>query len=119
MVTLVVTGTAEIEGRGHTESHHLALHAAAYGGGQAAARHLANANILLCGIGLPLAPVEGDLNGIRLGSQELTRWGLKEPDMEKVARFIARVLVRGEEPQAIKPEVVAFREDFQRLKFVR
>ena len=44
-----------VEDRPVTESHHLALPAAPYGGGQTASKHLALANILLCGIGLPLA----------------------------------------------------------------
>ncbi len=108
-----------VEGRGHTESHHLALPAAPYGGGQTAAKHLAKARILLCGIGLPLPPVAGDLNGLRLGTQELTRWGLKESEMETVARLIARVLVRDEAPETLVPEVIGFREDFQTLHYMK
>ena len=108
-----------VKGRGNTESHHLALPAAPYGGGQTAAKHLAKARVLLCGIGLPLAPVDGDLNGLRLGTQELTRWGLKEAEMARVARFIARVLVRGEAPETLVPEVIGFREDFQTLHYIR
>lgn len=108
-----------VPGRGHTESHHLALRAAPYGGGQTASKHLAKANVLLCGIGLPLPPVEGDLNGIRIGTQEVTRWGLTEAEMPAVARFVARVLVKGESPESLAPEVTAFRRDFQELHFVR
>lgn len=70
-----------VNGRPHTESHHLALPAAPHGGGQRAAKHLAQANILLCGIGLPLPPVEGDLNGIRIGSQEATRLGMSDDSL--------------------------------------
>ena len=108
-----------VEGRGHTESHHLALPAAPYGGGQTAAKHLAKARVLLCGIGLPQPPVEGDLNGLRLGTQELTRWGLKEAEMAAVARLIARVLVRDEVPETLVPEVIGFRKGFQTLHYIR
>ena len=108
-----------IEGRGHTESHHLALPAAPHGGGQSAAKHLAKARILLCGIGLPLPPVAGDLNGLRLGTQELTRWGLKESERAVLARFIARILVRDEAPETLVPEVIGFRKDFQTLHYMR
>jgi glycine hydroxymethyltransferase len=108
-----------VEGRGHTESHHLALHAAPFGGGQTAAKRLAAANILLCGIGLPLPPVTGDLNGIRLGSQELTRFGLKEAAMTDVARFIGRFLVKGEAAEGIRRDVIAFRRDYQRIHYIR
>ena len=70
------------------------------------------ANILLCGIGLPLPPVEGDLNGIRMGSQELTRFGLKEDAMAEVARFIGQFLIKGEAPDGIRRDVIAFRRDY-------
>jgi glycine hydroxymethyltransferase len=108
-----------VEGRGHTESHHLALHAAPFGGGQRASKRLAQANVLLCGIGLPIAPVEGDLNGIRIGTQEITRWGLTPKDMPEVARFIARVFRGNEDPSQVRPDVIAYRRDFQQLHFVR
>ncbi|HXA69529.1 MAG TPA: aminotransferase class I/II-fold pyridoxal phosphate-dependent enzyme [Stellaceae bacterium] len=108
-----------VEGRGHTESHHLALHAAPFGGGQHASKRLAQANVLLCGIGLPIEPVEGDLNGIRLGTQEITRWGLTPGEMPAIARFVARVFRGNEDPAAVRPEVIEFRRGFQTLRFVR
>jgi glycine hydroxymethyltransferase len=118
---LVAEGLAVhgVDGRGHTESHHLALHAAPHGGGQRAAKHLARANIFLCGIGLPIQPVEGDLNGIRIGTQEITRWGMTENDMPAIAQLMARVWRKGEDPERVRPEVIRFRRDFQQLRFVR
>ncbi|MBL8671815.1 MAG: aminotransferase class I/II-fold pyridoxal phosphate-dependent enzyme [Alphaproteobacteria bacterium] len=108
-----------VPGRGHTASHHLALHAAPYGGGQAASKTLAAANILLCGIGLPLPPVAGDLNGIRIGTQEVTRWGLEPAHMPDIARLIARVWRDGEDPAAVRRDVVALRRGFQTMRYVR
>src|SRR6266851_3273067 len=108
-----------VEGRGHTESHHLALHGAKFGGGQRASKHLARANILLCGIGLPLPLVEGDLNGIRIGTQEVTRWGMREADMEPIAALIARVWRNGEEPERVRQDAIEFRRAFQTMRFVR
>ncbi|MBM3549109.1 MAG: aminotransferase class I/II-fold pyridoxal phosphate-dependent enzyme [Alphaproteobacteria bacterium] len=105
--------------RGHTESHHLALHAATFGGGQTASKHLAKANLLLCGIGLPIAEVAGDLNGIRIGTQEITRWGMRPEDMRQVARLLARVLKGNEAPDQVRPDVIQFRCDFQTLRFIR
>jgi glycine hydroxymethyltransferase len=107
------------EGRPYTESHHLALPAAAYGGGQKAAKLLARANILLCGIGLPLPPVESDLNGIRIGTQEVTRLGMTDDAMKEIADLIALVLVDKEPPESIRDDVIAFRRDYQDLHFVR
>lgn len=54
--------------RGATTSHQFAIEAAGFGGGQAMAKQLREANILACGIGLPLTPVAGDMNGLRLGA---------------------------------------------------
>ena len=106
-------------GRPYTESHHLALPSGPHGGGQAASRRLARANLLLCGIGLPLPPVSGDLNGIRIGTQEVTRFGMGPDAMEAIAAFLSRILVKGEAPERLRPEVIAFRKSYQQLRYVR
>ena len=108
-------------GRAYTESHHLALSSSLYGGGQTAAKHLSRANILLCGIGLPLPlpPVAGDLNGIRIGTQEVTRLGMSAEAMDAIASLIARVLRDKQPVERVKKDVIAFRKDYQRLHFVR
>lgn len=102
-----------------TKSHHLALPAAPYGGGQSASKHLARANILLCGIGLPLPAVAGDLNGIRLGTQEVTRFGMKEDAMQEIAGLMQRVMVKRDAPEQVRPDVIAFRQHYQTLSYVR
>ena len=108
-----------VEGQGHTDSHHLALHAAPLGGGQAASKRLAAANILLCGIGLPIAPVEGDMNGIRIGTQEITRQGMGADAMAEIARLMARVWLHGDDPKSVRQDVIGFRWNYQELVFVR
>ena len=108
-----------VAGRGPTESHHLAVHAAPFGGGQTASKHLAKANLLLCGIGLPLPAVAGDLNGIRIGTQEITRWGMTPADMPQIARLIARVLKGNEAPEQVRADVTDFRRGFQTMRYVR
>lgn len=108
-----------VPGRPYTESHHLALRAASCGGGHAASKHLARTNILMCGIGLPIAPVRGDLNGIRLGTQEVTRFGMDEATMKEIAALIARVMIHREDPAKVRNDVIAFRKRYQALHFVR
>ncbi len=108
-----------VEGRGFTESHHVAIRAAAFGGGTRACRRLEQANILASGIGLPLPPVEGDFNAIRLGTQEITRFGMTPEEMPLVARLFAEVLLERRPPEQVKPEVIDLRRRFQRLHFVR
>ena len=105
--------------RGMTTSHQFAVEAAAYGGGQTASKLLRKSNILAAGIGLPIAPVEGDLNGLRLGTPEIVRWGMTAADMPTLAGFIADGLT-GVRPSAdIAKEVSAFRRGFSQLHFVR
>lgn len=104
---------------GATTSHQFALRAGPFGGGQTASKRLRRANILACGIGLPEAEVDGDLNGLRLGTCEIVRWGMTVADMETLAGFVARALVGNEAPEAVGEEVTAFRRRFDRVRFVR
>jgi glycine hydroxymethyltransferase len=104
--------------RGATQTHQLALEAARFGGGQAASKRLRRANILACGIGLPIPPVAGDVNGLRLGTPEIARWGMTEADMPELAALIARALAGNEEPEAVAADTTAFRARFDRIRFV-
>lgn len=106
-------------GKGMTTSHQVAVEAAAFGGGQTASKLLRDANVLACGIGLPIAEVDGDLNGLRLGTPEIVRWGMGPQHMAQVAGFIADVLLKRRAAQSVAPEVAAFRKGFAKLHFVR
>lgn len=99
-----------------TRSHQFAVPAADWGGGQAMAKRLRRANILACGIGLPVAPVKGDMNGLRLGTPEIVRRGMTHEHMGELARLIARALWR--EPEEVAGEVTAFRSRFEGLHFI-
>ncbi|MBK8158274.1 MAG: aminotransferase class I/II-fold pyridoxal phosphate-dependent enzyme [Rhodospirillaceae bacterium] len=102
-----------------TTSQHVALNAIPYGGGNAASARIEPANILFTSIGLPLPEVKGDANGIRIGTQEITRWGFTPADMAEVAALCARVLVKGEAPERVQGDVTAFRRQFQDIHFIR
>lgn len=105
--------------RGFTTSHQFAIEAAPYGGGQAAAKRLREVNILSCGIGLPLPEVAGDVNGLRLGTPEIVRFGMTEGDMPELAGFIAEGLNVSRPVDAIARDVTAFRQRFKTLHFMR
>ena len=100
-----------------TRSHQFAIQAAGFGGGQAASKTLRRAGFLACGIGLPLAPVAGDMNGLRIGTPELVRWGLTPDHAPRMAALIARAL-RGNDAGALLPEVSQWRRGFNRLHYV-
>jgi glycine hydroxymethyltransferase len=105
-------------GKGITMSHQFAIKAAAFGGGQAAAKRLRSANILTCGIGLPIAGVDGDMNGLRIGTPEIVRWGMTVDDMPALAALIARGLTGNESGEQVAADVTAFRHRFRDLHFV-
>lgn len=103
--------------RGYTNSHQFAIEAASFGGGQCASKALRKAGFLACGIGLPIAPVAGDLNGLRIGTPELVRWGVTVDDTDRVAELIATGLTCGD-PQSISAEVRHLRAQFSQLHFI-
>ncbi|MBO6947844.1 MAG: aminotransferase class I/II-fold pyridoxal phosphate-dependent enzyme [Rhodospirillales bacterium] len=103
---------------GFTTSHQFALEAHGFGGGQAAAKRLREANLLSCGIGLPMAEVPGDVNGLRIGTPELARIGMTTEDMTELAHLIHRGLT-GNDPTSVAGEVSAFRKRFTDLRFIR
>lgn len=102
-----------------TRSHHLALDARPFGGGTRAARAIEPANILVSGIGLPIAAIDGDYNGIRLGTQEVTRLGMGPAEMELCARLLADALLGRRSLPSVRADVIALRAAFQRLHFLR
>ena len=102
---------------GPTRSHQLAVLAEAYGGGQRASRRLRTAHLLACGIGLPLAPVPGDTNGLRLGTPEVARLGMTAGDMDDLAGFVAAGLDSATDPSRIGPQVTEWRAGFGGVHF--
>jgi glycine hydroxymethyltransferase len=102
--------------RGATTSHQFAVEAARWGGGQAAAKRIAKAGLLACGIGLPIAPVAGDVNGLRLGVPEIVRLGMAAEHMEELGTLIARALTG--DPTEVAAEVAAFRHRFRTLHYI-
>ncbi|NRA89046.1 MAG: aminotransferase class I/II-fold pyridoxal phosphate-dependent enzyme [Rhizobiales bacterium] len=101
----------------YTNSHQFAMVAKDFGGGQTAAKKLRKAGFLACGIGLPIAPVDGDLNGLRFGTPELVRWGVKTKHIEKLAYLIAGAL-KSNSPEAFAPDVRAMRSRFNTLHYI-
>lgn len=104
--------------RGITTSHQFAIEAAAFGGGQRAAQLLRRANLLTSGIGLPVAPVEGDVNGLRLGTPELVRWGMRTADMPELGALVADTLLERRVHEAVAVDVRAMRSRFTSVHYV-
>lgn len=103
--------------KGATLSHQFAIAAVGFGGGQAASKTLRKAGFLACGIGLPIAPVPGDMNGLRIGTPELVRWGVTVDDIPEIAALVAEAL-RSNDPASLAPRTAALRARFNTLHFV-
>jgi glycine hydroxymethyltransferase len=55
--------------------------------------------------------------GIRLGTSEVTRLGMKESEMAEIAEFIKRVIIDKENVGKVKEDVAEFRKDYQRVHY--
>lgn len=106
------------ETHGFTRSHQFAIEAAEFGGGQKLAKKLEQAGFLASGIGLPIAEVGGDMNGLRIGTPELVRRGVTVEHADMLADLIARA-IRSNDPASLAGEVAWRRGQFQGVHFVR
>jgi glycine hydroxymethyltransferase len=105
--------------KGYTTTHQVIADVRQFGGGLEVAQRLARANIITNKNLIPSDKPQ-DWNhpgGLRIGTTEITRLGMKEQEMETIADFMARVLVEQEAPEEIVDDVVAFREPFQTVYY--
>lgn len=102
---------------GFTESHTLVIDVEEFQGGAKVAKDLERANIICNKNLLPWDSDPVKPYGIRLGSQELARLGMKEKDMDAVAELMARVVVKGERPEDVKADVIEFKRQFTKVHY--
>ncbi|MBR9681501.1 MAG: serine hydroxymethyltransferase [Candidatus Altiarchaeota archaeon] len=109
------------EDRGFTESHQVVIDVKDLGGGKLMAEALEKANIILNKNLLPWDKLSlvnlNNPSGLRLGVPEMTRFGMKQEEMGRIAELIARVTIKKETPAKVKSDVEAFRKDFQKVHY--
>jgi glycine hydroxymethyltransferase len=103
------------ENKGYTESHTIILDVSRFGGGDNVAKRLENANII-CSAYM-LRRTDEPHHALRLGVTEMTRYGMKEPEMEKIAQWIRRVAIDKRDPKKISKEVIEFRSQFTKVGY--
>ncbi|KKK95138.1 hypothetical protein LCGC14_2675810, partial [marine sediment metagenome] len=54
-------------------------------------------------------------SGLRLGVQEMTRFGMKQDDFAVVADFFERVIMNNESPSRVREDVNEFRSKFLKI----
>lgn len=106
----------KVEGKefGFTESHQVAIDVSAVGGGKVAAARLEENDVILNFNMLPHDRDPKNPRGLRIGVQEMTRFGMKESEMEVIADFFSKILIEG---QSLKHEVNQFRKKYTRLEY--
>jgi hypothetical protein len=78
------------------------------------ARRLEANNILTNYQALPDDATFLESSGIRLGVQEMTRFGMTEKDFDKLAGLMADVIIRN---GSVKDEVARYRQGFQTMRY--
>jgi glycine/serine hydroxymethyltransferase len=99
---------------GYTQTHQVLLRVIQYGPGEEIARRLEENNIVCNYQALPDDETFLKSSGLRMGVQEMTRYGMVESDFEAVAEFIADVVIRN---KTVKDEVAAYRKQFLTQSF--
>jgi len=109
------------EKRGYTESHQTVVNVLDYGDGGTIEADLEKANII---VNRQLIP--GDLKanrhymhpgGIRLGTSEITRLGMKESEMKEIASLMKQVIVDKKDAGEIAAHVKEFKTDFKKAQY--
>jgi len=107
-----------VEGRefGYTFSHQVAVNVDAQGGGAKVSRRLEENDVI---VNMNLLPSDhgrspNDPSGIRIGAQEMTRIGMKEPEMDELARLFRDCLMLGKN---VTGEVNRLRGRFTRVAY--
>ena len=99
---------------GYTASHQIAVNVSGHGGGVPVAQRLEANDII---VNYNLLPFDKDArapSGLRIGVQEMTRYGMKEPEMGELAALIAGA-IKGSE---VKAAVSKLRGRFEEVQYV-
>jgi glycine hydroxymethyltransferase len=99
---------------GFTKSHQIAVNVSEHGGGVKAAQALEANDIIVNYNMLPWDTDPRNPSGLRIGVPEMTRYGMKEADMQRLGELIA-ACVKGKE---VKAEVNKLRGEFLEMHYV-
>jgi glycine hydroxymethyltransferase len=105
--------------KGYTRTQQVIADVQSFGGGYESAATLARANLVTNKNLIP-GDTPADWNtpgGLRLGTIEVTRLGMREREMEQIGEFISQVLVERRAPEDVLEDVVEFRSAYQTLYY--
>jgi glycine hydroxymethyltransferase len=99
------------EHKGFTQSHQVLIRTDKHVPGAEAAKLLERANIIVNKMELQ------DANGVRTGTNELTRMGMDESNMAELAQFYRQAIIDKKNPERISTHVKAFVSRFRRIRY--
>ena len=103
-----------------TESHQIIVDVRRFGGGKTVAEALEACNIICNKMALPTdSPHDATKNpsAIRLGVQELTRWGMKEDEMDLISNLFKRCLADKRPANEVKEEAIELKKKFNKIHY--
>jgi aminomethyltransferase len=107
---LIVEGDSKI---GYTETHQVIVRVG-YGKGPMMAERLEENNIIVNYQGAPDDEAFTTASCLRMGVQEMTRFGMKEEDFAPLAEYMAEVILKN---RPMAKEVSQFRKKFTEMKY--
>jgi len=99
---------------GFTETHQVLIRVSPFGNGMEIARRLEDNNILTNYQALPDDATFLVSSGIRMGVQEMTRFGMTGKDFEVLAGYVADAVIR---KAVVKDEIKSWRRNFLEMKY--
>jgi glycine hydroxymethyltransferase len=105
--------------KGFTRTHQVIADVRGFGGGLVAAQKLAEANIITNKNLIPADRAEDwdRPGGLRIGATEVTRLGMGEAEMHRIADLMAAILVRGADPADVRRQATDLRAGFQAVRY--
>jgi glycine hydroxymethyltransferase len=106
---------------GYTKSHQIGIDVTKYSDGGTLEKELENANII---VNRQLIP--GDIKagrhymhpgGLRIGTSEVSRLGMKKDEMKQIASLMARIIVKKEDPAKVRKDVEHMRSSYQKVHY--
>jgi len=98
---------------GYTETHQVVIRIG-YSRGPEIARRLENNNVIVNYQALPDDEGFTASSGIRMGVQEMTRFGMKEKDFEELSEIVGDIILRN---RPAKTEISRFRSRFTEMHY--
>ena len=102
------------EDEGFTYTHQVIIRVSSFGDAKEISSRLEASNIIVNYQALPDDETFYHPSGIRMGVQEMTRFGMKEQDFDTLARFMADIILKNKN---LTKEIAEFRSRFTAMEY--